>query len=136
MSGLAADIQGILLAYVFFLLMIVSPGPNKLAVMGASMSSGRGAGIAIISLGLQADSSFGFVAAVVSGATILAAGVHCIYAMLFPPLLRFVVTTRPGVGSKQVWVCFSPWPASSYSEARYRRLLHYKTNPVMAGDQV
>jgi threonine/homoserine/homoserine lactone efflux protein len=83
MSGLAAEMQGILLAYEFFLLMIVSTGPNNLAVMGASMSSGRGAGIAIISLGLQADSSFRFVAAIVSGTTILAAGVHCIYAIAF-----------------------------------------------------
>ena len=38
---------GILLAYSAFLLSIMSPGPNILAIMGTSMSVGRPAGIAL-----------------------------------------------------------------------------------------
>jgi threonine/homoserine/homoserine lactone efflux protein len=41
---MTAYLDGILLAYGAFMIGIFSPGPNILAVMGTSMSVGRGAG--------------------------------------------------------------------------------------------
>ena len=47
MEAMADNLPGILLAYSAFLLTILSPGPNNLAVIGASMSAGRPSGIAL-----------------------------------------------------------------------------------------
>ncbi|WP_282610396.1 LysE family translocator [Pelagibius sp. Alg239-R121] len=48
-------LPGILLAYTAFLLSIMSPGPNILAIMGTSMSSGRSSGLAL-ALGVSSGS--------------------------------------------------------------------------------
>jgi len=55
MEQISLFLPGILLAYSAFLLAIISPGPNVLAVMGTSMSAGRLAGLAL-SLGVAAGS--------------------------------------------------------------------------------
>ncbi len=47
MDQLFFYLPGILLAYAAFLLAIMSPGPNILAVMGTSMSVGRKSGLAL-----------------------------------------------------------------------------------------
>ena len=55
MSELELHLPGLLLAYGAFLLGIVSPGPNILAVIGTSMSVGRQQGIAL-AVGVAAGS--------------------------------------------------------------------------------
>lgn len=55
MDSLAIYLPGIILAYSAFLLTIISPGPNMLAVIGTSMSVGRSSGIAL-ALGVAAGS--------------------------------------------------------------------------------
>ena len=52
---IATFAPGILLAYSAFLLAIISPGPNMLAVIGTSMGSGRASGIAV-AMGISAGS--------------------------------------------------------------------------------
>ncbi len=47
MDQITTYLPGILLAYSAFLLSIMSPGPNVLAIMGTSMSSGRRSGVAL-----------------------------------------------------------------------------------------
>ncbi|WP_434051332.1 MAG: LysE family transporter [Roseibium sp.] len=49
MEQVSTYLPGILLAYSAFLLGIISPGPNILAVMGTSLSSGRKEGVALAS---------------------------------------------------------------------------------------
>jgi threonine/homoserine/homoserine lactone efflux protein len=55
MENISIYLPGLLLAYAAFLLGIVSPGPNILAVIGRSMSLGRKLGIAL-ALGVAAGS--------------------------------------------------------------------------------
>lgn len=55
MDDLSLYLPGIILAYSAFLLSIMSPGPNILAVMGTSMSVGRKSGIAL-ALGVSSGS--------------------------------------------------------------------------------
>ncbi len=55
MEQLALYVPGILLAYAAFLLSIMSPGPNILAILGTSMSIGRSSGIAL-ALGVSTGS--------------------------------------------------------------------------------
>lgn len=55
MDQVSVYLPGILLAYAAFFLAIASPGPNVLAVIGTSMSVGRGSGIAL-ALGVAAGS--------------------------------------------------------------------------------
>lgn len=55
MEQLQHYLPGILLAYSFFALGLVSPGPNILSIMGTSMSHGRGAGQAL-ALGVSSGS--------------------------------------------------------------------------------
>lgn len=64
MDQLATYLPGILLAYSAFLLSILSPGPNVLAIMGTSMSIGRRSGVAL-AMGVAAGS---FVWAVLTAA--------------------------------------------------------------------
>lgn len=47
MEEIARYLPGVLLAYAAFLLSILSPGPNILAILGTSMSVGRRSGIAL-----------------------------------------------------------------------------------------
>jgi threonine efflux protein len=55
MDTISIYLPGIALAYSAFLLSILSPGPNVLAIMGTSMSVGRPAGLAL-GLGVAAGS--------------------------------------------------------------------------------
>ena len=55
MDTISVYLPGIALAYSAFLLSILSPGPNVLAIMGTSMSIGRPAGLAL-GLGVAAGS--------------------------------------------------------------------------------
>lgn len=55
METFVVYLPGILLAYSAFLLSILSPGPNVLAVMGTSMSVGRPAGLSL-AMGIAAGS--------------------------------------------------------------------------------
>jgi amino acid exporter len=55
MDQISPYVPGILLAYSVFLLAIISPGPNVLAVIGTSMSVGRSSGTAL-ALGVAAGS--------------------------------------------------------------------------------
>ena len=47
MESISTHLPGILLAYTAFLLTILSPGPNNLAVVGTSMGAGRRSGVAL-----------------------------------------------------------------------------------------
>ena len=55
MDQISVYLPGIILAYLAFLLSIMSPGPNILAILGTSMSVGRGPGSAL-ALGVAAGS--------------------------------------------------------------------------------
>lgn len=55
MDQITAHLPGIILAYSAFLLSIMSPGPNVLAIMGTSMSVGRRSGLAL-AMGVAAGS--------------------------------------------------------------------------------
>lgn len=55
MEQLSLYLPGVALAYTAFLLSIMSPGPNILAIIGASMSVGRPSGLAL-ALGVAAGS--------------------------------------------------------------------------------
>jgi amino acid exporter len=55
MHDVSIYLPGIILAYMTFFLAIVSPGPNILAVLGTSMSTGRRSGLAL-ALGIAAGS--------------------------------------------------------------------------------
>jgi len=55
MDQIATYLPGILLAYAAFLLSIMSPGPNVLAIMGTSMSIGRRNGVSL-AMGVAAGS--------------------------------------------------------------------------------
>lgn len=69
MDQIAPYLPGIILAYSAFLLGIVSPGPNILAVLGTSMSRGRRSGIAL-ALGV-AGGSFCWAVLTVAGLSVL-----------------------------------------------------------------
>ncbi|MET1411146.1 LysE family translocator [Roseibium sp. HPY-6] len=71
MDQLSLYLPGILLAYSAFLLAIISPGPNVLAVMGASMSISRTAGLAL---------AFGVAAGSLAWATLTVLGLSAIVA--------------------------------------------------------
>jgi len=72
MSEIAIYLPGIVLAYSAFLLSIMSPGPNVLAIMGTSMSQGRPAGLAL-ALGI-ATGSFCWAVLTATGLSALLAG--------------------------------------------------------------
>lgn len=55
MDQLLVYLPGILLAYTAFLIAMMSPGPNVLAIMGTSMSFGRSQGVAL-ALGISTGS--------------------------------------------------------------------------------
>lgn len=55
MDQLTVYLPGIALAYAAFLLSIMSPGPNILAILGTSMSAGRSSGLAL-ALGVASGS--------------------------------------------------------------------------------
>ncbi len=75
MEHFSLYLPGILLAYSAFLLGIISPGPNVLAVMGTSMSVGRrsgmalGSGVAFGSLSWALLTAFGLSAVLVTYAS-------------------------------------------------------------------
>ncbi|WP_269581339.1 LysE family translocator [Roseibium sp. Sym1] len=71
MDQITPYIPGILLAYSAFLLGIASPGPNILAVLGTSMSAGRGPGVAL-ALGVATGSFTWAVLTVLGLSTLLA----------------------------------------------------------------
>ena len=73
-------LPGVLLAYAAFVLAIASPGPNILAVIGTSMSVGRGSGIALalgITFGSLAWSTF----SVIGLSAVLIAYAPALYAI-------------------------------------------------------
>ena len=79
MHQLAEYLPGILLAYSVFLVSIMSPGPNILAIMGTSMGVGRPSGLAL-ALGVATGSmvwatltAFGLTALIASYAILLTA---------------------------------------------------------------
>ena len=55
MGPISVYLPGIILAYAAFLLSIMSPGPNILAIMGTSMSLGRSSGVTL-ALGVASGS--------------------------------------------------------------------------------
>ncbi len=55
MEQIYAYLPGVILAYTAFLLSIMSPGPNILAIMGTSMTLGRAEGVAL-ALGVASGS--------------------------------------------------------------------------------
>jgi amino acid exporter len=80
MDQVSIYLPGIILAYSVFLLAIMSPGPNVLAVIGTSMSVGRNAGIAL-AVGVAAGSfGWAFLAAVGLSA-LLASYAHALTAI-------------------------------------------------------
>ena len=80
MQDISLYLPGILLAYSAFLLAIVSPGPNFLAVIGTSMSAGRSSGMAL-AMGV-ATGSFTWAVLTVSGlSAVLAAYASALLAI-------------------------------------------------------
>ena len=71
MDQISVYLPGIILAYAAFLLSIMSPGPNILAIMGTSMNIGRSSGIAL-ALGV-ASGSFCWAMLTVTGLSALLA---------------------------------------------------------------
>ncbi len=71
MDQISIYLPGIILAYAAFLLSIMSPGPNILAIMGTSMNIGRSSGIAL-ALGV-ASGSFCWAMLTVTGLSALLA---------------------------------------------------------------
>ncbi len=55
MENLSEYLPGIMMSYAAFLLAVATPGPNIIAIMGVSLSSGRKAGVAV-GLGVSAGS--------------------------------------------------------------------------------
>ncbi|QFT31473.1 Threonine efflux protein [Labrenzia sp. THAF82] len=72
MEQISIYLPGILLAYSAFLLAIASPGPNILAVLGTSMSTGRKSGVSL-ALGVAAGSFTWAVLTVLGLSALLAA---------------------------------------------------------------
>ena len=69
MDQISIYLPGILLAYSAFMLSIMSPGPNVLAIMGTSMATGRPSGVAL-ALGV-ASGSFCWAVLTVAGLSAL-----------------------------------------------------------------
>jgi threonine/homoserine/homoserine lactone efflux protein len=100
MDEILLYLPGILLAYSAFLLAIMSPGPNVLAVMGTSMALGRKAGMAL-ALGVGAG-SFLWSALTASGlSTILAA-----YA-------QALIVIKIGGGLYLLWLAFKAFRSAA-----------------------
>lgn len=72
MFDISPYLASLLTAYVAFLLAMMSPGPNFLAILGTSMGSGRKAGIAL-ALGVSLGSVFWATITVLGISTILTA---------------------------------------------------------------
>jgi amino acid exporter len=83
MEQVATYLPGMLLVYTAFVLGMLSPGPNVLAVVGTSMGSGRGPGAAL-ALGISAG-SFCWGALTITGLTALLT----IYAWLITAIKIF-----------------------------------------------
>lgn len=100
MDEILLYLPGILLAYSAFLLAIMSPGPNVLAVMGTSMALGRKAGMAL-ALGVGVG-SFLWSALTASGlSTILAA-----YA-------QALIVIKIGGGLYLLWLAFKAFRSAA-----------------------
>jgi amino acid exporter len=80
MGQIAIYAPGILLAYSAFLLAIMSPGPNVLAVMGTSMAVGRKAGTAV-ALGVGTGSFLWSMLTVAGLSTLLASYAEALIAI-------------------------------------------------------
>lgn len=80
MGQIAIYLPGILLAYSAFLLAIMSPGPNVLAVMGTSMAVGRKAGTAV-ALGVGTGSFLWSMLTVAGLSTLLATYANTLIAI-------------------------------------------------------
>ena len=82
MEQISIYLPGILLAYSAFMLAIMSPAPNVLAVMGTSMSVDRRSGLAL-TMG-------------VAGTTVLSVVTRALYAVAFSsaPMVRLHAGTR------------------------------------------
>ena len=90
MDQISVYVAGIILAYTAFLLSIMSPGPNVLAIMGTSMSIGRSSGLAL-ALGVASGSFCWAMLTVVGLSTLLAS-----YATAFSttPMVRLYAKAR------------------------------------------
>jgi amino acid exporter len=80
MEQLSVYLPGILLAYSAFLLAIMSPGPNVLAVMGTSMAVGRKAGTAL-ALGVGTGSFLWSITTAAGLSTVLATYAEALIAI-------------------------------------------------------
>ena len=93
MNEISVYLPGILLAYSAFLVGIASPGPNILAIIGTSMSVGRGSGIAL-ALGIAVGS---FIWAVLT-----AGGLSAVLAAYAPALTAIKI----GGGLYLLWLAW------------------------------
>ena len=103
MDQLSPYLPGILLAYSAFLLSIMSPGPNILAVMGTSMSVDRKSGIAL-ALGV-ASGSFCWAFLTVMGLSALLAT----YAWM-------LLVIKIAGGSYLLWLAYKSFRAAATSQ--------------------
>ncbi len=102
-------LSGILLAYSAFLISIMSPGPNILAILGTSMSAGRGSGTAL-ALGVSTGSFI--------WASLTVAGLSALLASF----AAFLVVIKIVGGCYLLWLAFKAFRSALSThqiEARY-----------------
>jgi len=118
MDQITAYLPGIALAYSAFLLSIMSPGPNVLAIMGTSMSIGRAPGITL-ALGIATGSLCWSVLAATGLSTLLAS-----YA-------DAVTTIKVAGGAYLLWLAYKSFrSASSAHDIEARTLAGGQRSPL------
>lgn len=110
MDQVAVYLPGILLAYTAFLIAMMSPGPNVMAVMGTSMSFGRPQGVAL-ALGISTGSFIWGTLAAVGLSTLLAT-----YALALTAL-------KIVGGLYLLWLAYKAFRAAASSQAVEGRVL-------------
>ncbi len=118
MENFSDFLPGILLAYAAFLLGIMSPGPNVLAVMGTSMAKGRNSGVAL-ALGV----AFGSLA----WASLTVAGLSALLAAYASALIFIKIFG----GLFLLWLAFKAFKsAASSHELEQQELAGGKRTPM------
>ena len=118
MDQLSTYLPGILLAYSAFLVGILSPGPNVLAVMGTSMSVGRTSGLAL---------AFGVAFGSLTWATLTVLGLSALLAAYASALTAIKIAG----GFYLLWLAFKSFRAArSPQDTDARELAGRRRSPL------
>ncbi|TYC65220.1 LysE family translocator [Stappia sp. BW2] len=118
MDQLSTYLPGILLAYSAFLLGIISPGPNVLAVMGTSMSVGRTSGLAL---------AFGVAFGSLTWATLTVLGLSALLAAYASALIAIKIAG----GFYLLWLALKSFRAArSPQDTNARELAGRRRSPL------